>query len=74
MRSKKLAALLVPVVVLPLALRAPVMGVGSAWPPRRRHALAERHPSDRAKAEIKALLEPEESLADCSTWADEYRR
>jgi hypothetical protein len=35
--------------------------------------LAERHLTDRAKAEIKALLEPAESLADCSTWADEVR-
>ncbi len=35
--------------------------------------LAERHLSDRAKAEIKALLEPGESLADRSTWADEIR-
>jgi hypothetical protein len=33
--------------------------------------LAERHLTDRAKAEIRALLEPGESLADCSTWADE---
>ena len=29
--------------------------------------LAERHLTDRAKADIKALLEPGESLADCST-------
>jgi hypothetical protein len=36
--------------------------------------LAERHLTDQAKAEIKALLEPGESLADCSTWADEHRR
>jgi hypothetical protein len=36
--------------------------------------LAERHLTDRAKAEIKALLEPGDSLADCSTWADEHRR
>jgi hypothetical protein len=35
--------------------------------------LAERHLTDRAKAEIKALLESGESLADCSTWADEVR-
>ena len=35
--------------------------------------LAERHLTDQAKAEIKALLEPGESLADCSTWADEVR-
>lgn len=34
---------------------------------------AERHLTERAKAEIKALLEPGESLADCSTWADEVR-
>src|SRR5262249_51649906 len=36
--------------------------------------LAGRHLSDRAKQEIKALLEPGESLADASTWADEHRR
>ena len=35
--------------------------------------LAERHLSDQARAEINALLEPGESLADCSTWADERR-
>jgi nuclease S1 len=35
--------------------------------------LAERHLTDRARAEIKVLLEPGESLADCSTWADEVR-
>ncbi len=36
--------------------------------------LAERHLTDEAKAGIKALLEPGESLADASTWADEHRR
>ena len=36
--------------------------------------LAEQHLTDHAKAEIRALLEPGESLADCSTWADEHRR
>jgi len=35
--------------------------------------LAERHRSEQAKAEIKALLEPCESLAGASTWADEVR-
>jgi hypothetical protein len=35
--------------------------------------LAERHLTDQIKAEIKALLEPGESLADASTWADEVR-
>jgi hypothetical protein len=35
--------------------------------------LAERHLTDRARAEIRALLEPGESLADASTWADEVR-
>jgi hypothetical protein len=36
--------------------------------------LAERHLTDQAKAEIKALVEPGESLADCWTWVDEHRR
>jgi hypothetical protein len=36
--------------------------------------LAERHLTDQANAEIKALLGPSESLADASTWADEHRR
>ena len=35
--------------------------------------LAEWHLTDRSKVEIKALLEPGESLAHCSTWADEVR-
>jgi hypothetical protein len=35
--------------------------------------LAARHLTDQAKAEIKALLEPGESPADASTWADEVR-
>ena len=32
--------------------------------------LAERHLTDGAKAEIKALLEPGESLAHAANWAD----
>ncbi len=36
--------------------------------------LAEAHLTPRAKAEIKALLAEGESLADCSTCADEHRR
>ena len=35
--------------------------------------LAVRHLTGEARAEIKALLEPGESLADASTWADEIR-
>lgn len=35
---------------------------------------AERHLSDDARAGIAELLEPGESLADASTWADEHRR
>lgn len=60
--------------VLPLSL-ACLLLVQSATPAhawgRTGHRviakLAERHLTDRAKAEIKALLEPGESLADCST-------
>jgi hypothetical protein len=36
--------------------------------------LAERHLTPAAKAAIAELLEPGESLADASTWADEHRR
>jgi hypothetical protein len=36
--------------------------------------LAELHLSPAAKAAIAQLLEPGESLADTSTWADEHRR
>ena len=32
---------------------------------------AERHPTDQARAEIRSLLESDELLADCSTWADD---
>jgi nuclease S1 len=36
--------------------------------------LAERHLSESARAGLVELLEPGESLADASTWADEHRR
>ena len=36
--------------------------------------LAERHLSPAAKAAIAELLEPGESLADASTWADDHRQ
>jgi len=36
--------------------------------------LAEKHMTPEAKAAVAALLEPGESLADASTWADDYRR
>jgi nuclease S1 len=35
--------------------------------------LAEKHLTPKAKAEIAELLEPGESLADASLWADENR-
>ncbi len=48
-----------------------------AWGPlghRLSGRLAERHLNPRAKAAVASLLEPGESLADASTWADEHRR
>lgn len=36
--------------------------------------LAERHLTDQARREVEALLEPGESLADASNWADEHLR
>jgi nuclease S1 len=49
----------------------------AAWGPRAHRAsakLAESRLSPRAKAIIRDLLEPGESLADASTWADENNR
>ena len=55
---------------VPLA-RRPRRGPGASLGHRVIAKFAERHLADKARAEIKALLEPGESLADCSTWADE---
>ena len=73
MRSKKLAAPLVAVLVLLLALPSPVWAWGGLGH-RLIARLAERHLNPKAKAAVPALLEPGESLADYSTWADEHRR
>src|SRR5262249_4648172 len=35
--------------------------------------LAERHPNAKAKVAVEALLDPGETLADASTWADEQK-
>jgi hypothetical protein len=48
------------------------MGLGAHRPPRHLQAGGTAL-TNQAKAEIKALLEPGESLADASTWADEVR-
>jgi nuclease S1 len=48
-----------------------------AWAPlghRLAGRLAERHLTPQAKAAVIELLEPGESIADASTWADEHRR
>jgi S1/P1 Nuclease len=68
-----------PSLVLSLAFLLIITATGPAWAwGRLDHRviakLAQRHLTNQAKAEIKALLEPSESLADCSTWADEHRR
>src|SRR5262249_37013980 len=64
--------------VVPMVLLITLQAATPAWAwGRLGHRviskLAERHLTDKAKAEIKALLEPGESLADASTWADEVR-
>jgi hypothetical protein len=38
------------------------------------YRLAERHLSARAKAAVARLLEPDESLAETSIWADDHRQ
>jgi nuclease S1 len=48
-----------------------------AWSPighRLAGRLAERNLTPEARAAVKALLEPTETMADASTWADEHRR
>jgi hypothetical protein len=70
---------LIPAIGALLALLAALQADRPAWAWGRTGnrviaRLAERHLTDQARAEIRALLEPGESLADCSTWADEHRR
>src|SRR5215469_1292637 len=50
---------------------------GWAWAPlghRLAGRLAERHLTPEARAAVKELLKPGESMADASTWADGQRR
>jgi nuclease S1 len=63
----------------PLALLIIIQSAttASAWGPlghRLTGRLAERHLNPKARAAIMALLEPGESLADASLWADDHRR
>jgi hypothetical protein len=64
----------VPTLALLIALQA---SPARAWAPlghRLAGRLAERHLTPKARAAVKELLEPGESMADASTWADEHRR
>jgi hypothetical protein len=72
-RSRLNPALAVLVVLLASSQNSPPAWAWGRTGHRVIANLGERHLTDRAKAEIKALLEPGESLADCSTWADEVR-
>ncbi len=68
-----------PRLLLALTLLVALQATPPAWAWRRLDhrviaKLAERHLTDRARVDIKALLEPGKSLADCSTWADGHRR
>ena len=65
--------------VLPLTLLVGSQTATPAWAwgrlgHRVTARVAELHLTPRAKTEIKGLLADGESLADCSTWADEHRR
>jgi hypothetical protein len=74
MPSKRRARFIVCIAALLIAFRAiPAW----AWAPlghRLAGRLAERHLTTKAKAAVAELLEPGESMADASTWADEHRR
>jgi nuclease S1 len=74
MRSRYCVWTTAPIVTLLTALLATPAW---AWAPLGHRAagrLAERHLTPKAKAAVLALLEPGESMADASTWADEHRR
>jgi hypothetical protein len=48
-----------------------------AWGTLGHHVIArltEKHLTPKAKAAVAALLEPNESMADASLWADDHRR
>jgi hypothetical protein len=65
------------VVVLSLLAALQAAPPVRAWGPRGHRVIAkfaERHLNPAAKEAIAGLLEPGESLADASTWADEHRR
>jgi hypothetical protein len=74
MPSRFCARFVVPTVALFIVLQAPRAW---AWAPlghRLAGRLAERNLTPKARAAVTELLEPGESMADASTWADEHRR
>src|SRR5262249_20065924 len=74
MRPRYCPRIGVPTLALLIALQA---SPARAWAPlghRLAGRLAERHLTPQATAAVKELLEPGESMADASTWADEHRR
>lgn len=74
MTTRSRARIAVPLAaLLAIAPAAPAW----AWGPMGHHLagrLAERNLTPRARAAVKALLEPGETMAEASTWADEHRR
>jgi len=78
MSARRATPILRSVLVLSLAALVVVQFAAPVWAwggtgHRVIARLAERHLTDQAKAEIRSLLEPGESLTDASTWADEVR-
>lgn len=74
MVSRSRARIAVPIVWFLIAVQpAPAW----AWGPMGHHLagrLAERHLTPKARAAVMELLEPGETMAAASTWADEHRR
>ncbi len=74
MRSRYRAHYIIPVVATLIAFQG---ASARAWAPlghRLAGRLAEKHLTPRAKAAVVELLEPGETMAAASTWADEHRR
>ncbi len=74
MRSRYRAQYIVPIVALLIVFQA---APARAWAPmghRLAGRLAEKNLTPKAKAAVAELLEPGETMAAASTWADEHRR
>jgi hypothetical protein len=73
-RSSRRSALAVIIAVFFILNQAPSASAWGRLGHRVVAQLAELHLTSKAREAVKILLEPGETLADCSTWADQHQR